>query len=141
MSQIAIVVMTCDKYFGLVDSFLFYYFKNPLFEDASVYIVCETKIGTDTKNVTYISSSKLEWSLRLGIALSRIKQEYIFLMLDDFFVFEEPDRVKLNTLFNLLKRGNYLSVRSMNDENSKYLATENFVVDGLQVYTKQSILL
>jgi hypothetical protein len=134
MNEIAIVVMTSDKYFSLVEYFLFYYYKNPLFDDACIYIVSEEKYGNDTNNVKYLRFSDMEWSHRLGLALTKIEQEYIFLMLDDMYLLNEIDHLTLRSLYTLLKMGNFLSVRSLSTGNEAYLNIYGQKLDGYDTY-------
>ena len=93
-SDYAILVLSCDKYepcwtpfFTLLDK----YFTN----HPKVYLVTETKKCEYCETINVDSDI---WSKRFLEALRKIKNEYVLVMLDDFFIRDYVDVDRINDI-------------------------------------------
>lgn len=92
--EFAILVLSCDKYepcwmpfFTLLDK---YWENHP-----KVYLVTESK---KCKYCDTINVNSEIWSVRFLEALRNIKEEYVLVMLDDFFIRDYVDYERINSI-------------------------------------------
>lgn len=92
--EFAILVLSCDKYepcwrpfFTLLDK---YYKSHP-----KCYLVTESK---KCKYCDTINVNSEIWSVRFLEALRNIKEEYVLVMLDDFFIRDYVDYERINSI-------------------------------------------
>ena len=91
--QYSIVVMSCDKYeccwypfFKCLDK----YFPN----HPKTYLITEGKTSKYSETIATTGS----WTKRLKDALEQIKEDYILLMLEDFFIRKPVDEERINKI-------------------------------------------
>lgn len=92
MSRMAVVMSSCDAYEDLW--YPFFACFDCFWKDIpyTVYLNTEHKIYDDSKNncsvitINQKYDKNIPWSKRFSEALDQIEEEYIFLMLDDFFL-------------------------------------------------------
>lgn len=84
--NLAVVVIGYDGYSSIWDNFFGLLNKNWEHCPFPVYLMTN-KINANFKNVrTITTSDDSEWSRKVKIAVNEIKEEYIFLLLEDFFI-------------------------------------------------------
>ena len=105
----SILINTCDKYSDAWDPFFRILKIAWGTELPSIYLNTETKKYIDEDvNVTWLtaSHSDIKWGERLIESLQQIPDDYILMMLEDFY-FEEPIDVDLiDKALDLLKSNN-----------------------------------
>ena len=101
-NDLGIIVMTSDKYFSLIEGFLFFFDKANCYMNNNIYIGCESIVGIDTQNIKYIKSNSRFWSKRLSDVLNIVEEKYVLILLDDFYFIFEPDCISLQILANEL---------------------------------------
>lgn len=110
MKNLAFLMSSCDGYDDLWE---------PFFEcldlmwkdiDIPVYLNTEHKVFTPKKELGFQvrtlnqkSKKTLSWSRRFIEALERIQEEYIFLVLDDFFVCDKVDADKMAQIVSIME--------------------------------------
>ncbi len=106
--DIALIVPSCDKYKGLWKPFFTllkkYWFDCPF----KIYLISENPnyLGTVLTILEGILEKDQSWATRLKNALEKIKEPYVFLMLDDYFLMEKVDTERILKLFEIMKKEN-----------------------------------
>ena len=86
-SELSVLILSCDKYSHLLPYFSILFDKYwGLENDCKKYIVTET-VALDHKDYNPILTNESNWTLATSMALSQIQTPYVFLALDDFFLF------------------------------------------------------
>lgn len=99
MSEISIVVSTCDRYSKLLNGYIHFFEKNFDYSRIeSVYIGLENLSVDDYSIFNFVTTSEGDWSIRLYKTLTMVKSEYILLMLDDYWSLDKIDVKILNYL-------------------------------------------
>ncbi len=113
--EYAIVVVSCDKYKSLWDGFFNRFFKFWPKPYPSTFLVSNfTK--SNIKNIKSIRVKNINnWSKGLHLALSEIKEEFVYILLDDIFIDSEINESRLNELLNFCKKtnANYLNTKGI----------------------------
>ncbi|MDO1448844.1 hypothetical protein Q0590_21380 [Rhodocytophaga aerolata] len=103
MSELCVVVMSCDKYSDIWQSFytLFdkYWSDCPL----KVYHISETKKLNHPKVVSLVAGAGTEWSERLAWALAKIPERYVLFLLEDYLLIDYVDTKRIIDLVNVIK--------------------------------------
>lgn len=106
MRECALLVATCDKY---EDAWL------PFFEllkinwkscEYPIYFNTETKhcdLHPNIRHFNWELESDCPWSKRMRLALERIEEDYIILLLEDFFLMSDVDNEMLTKCVNWMK--------------------------------------
>ena len=112
--QCSLLVSSCDAYEDLWDPFfnlLGIYWSDCPFK---IYLITEEK-ECNRKGIETIKAGKGgNWSDRLNIALQYLNQEYVLLMLEDFFLQKKIDNVQIHKSFNLIRDNNLNMFRLIN---------------------------
>lgn len=93
MNPIPLVVLSCDKYSDLWDGF-FYQWKKCIALPFHAYLVTNHKKFNPQNNFTLQvinTGEDLDWSTSLIVGLNQIKEDKIFLILEDLFVSDSVD--------------------------------------------------
>ena len=98
MSTLSVVVHTCDRYKFLYEGFFYFFDQFFPLKDIPAYLLTE-EIDYSHPNVTTIKTGKGEWSERLQIGLSQIKEDYVFYLQEDFWFLEMGDEKTLKLFF------------------------------------------
>lgn len=102
----AILVLSCDKYADLWNSFFLQFDKfwpNCPFE---IYLGSNSK-AKSRKNVTALNSNtNIDWSTDLLSILNQIKQQYIFIWLEDLFLIDKVNEKEFIEVFKFMKVSN-----------------------------------
>lgn len=105
MKECAILMSSCDAYEDLWDPF--FESLNIMWDNLTypVYLNTEHKeyiprkrLNFEVKTLTQCDDRRLPWSMRFIQAINRIPEEYIFLVLDDFFVCDKVDKAKIDEI-------------------------------------------
>ncbi len=102
--MVGLVIPSCDRYKKLWKGFFTLkerYWQCPF----KTYLISE---NPDYPGVESIKEDSPSWATRLKNALSKIKEDYIFILFDDYFLTERVDTSKIMELFNIMKKENVL---------------------------------
>lgn len=110
VNSISIVVSTSYKYRELIDGFTYFFEKYWSSCEYDVYITLEKEYRLDKKMFKFITSFHDDWSTILFDTLKVIDTEYIYLLLDDYFLSDYVDAEIINN-----------AVEEMIQNNIKYL--------------------
>lgn len=97
----SILVLSCDKNVGVLNIFFDLFHKNWADCPYKIYLGME-KRRLEYENVETLLSNKKMWAERVKDYLQRIKEKYIFLLLDDFIVEKTVDTITIEKYINYL---------------------------------------
>lgn len=103
-SEMTVLVSSCDKYADVLPAFHAAFEKYWPDCEYDIQLVTESPVGDALENffsTIHACGQSTPWTVRLQMALQRIKSPYIMLILDDFF---------LNDLFTNEQAEHYLSI-------------------------------
>lgn len=81
--NLSVLTGTCDKYLKFVPHFLTLYHK--YFEPDVAFILVGEQIQVET-NVQYLTPGALPWGARMLKGLDEIKTDYVFFLLEDYYL-------------------------------------------------------
>lgn len=116
MNLLTTIVTSCDKYSFLWENFniMFNKYYNI---NAPTFLITETK-NQSLSGIDIINTGQLTWTEMLNNALDQIESEYIFLLLEDYFLTEEINATEINLHLNFLSQHNANKV--MIDKHSMF---------------------
>lgn len=129
-SPLAIVVMTSDKYFSLVNGFIYFFTKNSIFNDHEVFFGCESKTLEDFNNFTFVKTNKSSWSHRLFEVLSVINHSNVLLLLEDFYFLYQIDQIEVNSIKDKYLDSSFDSLIVYNGDRIKTNVSKNLNDSG-----------
>lgn len=110
-NSLAVLIMTCDAYKDLWDPYIVLYkkyWKNPTI---NAYF-CSDTLNSGYEGFKDIPVGEfIEWSARLKYALSKIEEEYVLLVLDDYYITKPVLEDKLIEQVEIMKKLNAVSCR------------------------------
>jgi len=131
-SKFAILIVSCDKYSDLWNPFFKLFFR--FWSDCpfNVYLLSNYKITNFPKVKTINIGSDLSWSDNLYKGLNLLKEDYIFLLLEDLFLIDFVNTNKIFNLFNLALNinANYLRIKPSPKPDKKYNELIGVVSEG-----------
>lgn len=99
--EIAILVPCSDKYYSLISGFIHFFEKNMPLSNLSVYFSLERKkFEYNNLNYHFVNSDSPYWSDRVYNTLKLISQNYVVILLDDYWLLESADTDILESFFN-----------------------------------------
>ena len=90
INDLAIVIVSCDRYSYIWKPW-YYYFKKNFGFDYPVYLLNETK-RANLDSVIEIASKRTDveqWVVKLKQGIAKIPEEYLFIMMDDFLILKD----------------------------------------------------
>lgn len=106
----SIVIMTSDKYSKVLKDFKIFFLKfwPKSYQDLIVVLELDSIKEDEFYNLT---TNSHDWSKRLDIALNNVSTDYVIILLEDYFIFNEVYDSELQTLLEFMKfySVNYLS--------------------------------
>lgn len=132
--RLAFLMSSCDSYEDLWDPFfesLDFYYKNIPYP---VYLNTEFKkyqprkeLGFKVTTINQKNSKKMTWSRRFIDALNNINADYIFLVLDDFFVCSEIKGEKFEEILDIMDKDKTIASFQLNGTRTRLRDPENYV--------------
>ncbi len=104
--DITMLIISCDKFSDLWEGHIKMLNKFWPNRNFDAFIVSETNPISFGGAPVIACGTNLEWTERLSIALSKIKTEYVFLTLDDYFLVHQPNEFLLERYFDFIKESN-----------------------------------
>lgn len=98
----AILVLSCDKYSSLWKPFFDQFWKYWKQCPYKIYLGTNYKIYPDKRIITVASKKNDDWTSNLLARLQLIKEEYLFIWLDDYFVTNYVDGKLFQHCFDFL---------------------------------------
>jgi len=113
----ATVISSCDAYSDLWPVFFHFFFKHWPASPFPVYLISNRRHYKDPRVITVPVGEDKSWSDNLINALKTIKEENLFVWLDDFLVDRDIDSVAMTSCIDQLDQagGRYLAVDQFGD--------------------------
>ena len=112
MPNIGIIVITADRYADVWRPFYFFLEKHWAHCPYPIYHVSETERPITTFPVHHLKSEpERSWTEILSKALDNVPQEYILLLLSDYFLLRDVDSEKIEYYLSVLKREDAAFIR------------------------------
>lgn len=131
MSNVAILISTCDKFSDLWDEHIALLKKNWKGEMWDVFLVTDKQTSRSYEGVKIISAGEdKDFPMRIKFAVAQIDSAYILLTLDDYFVIDEVHSNRLQELVERSIKDNisYLKLYDRRKTNpKKYEPLQNLV--------------
>ncbi len=112
-SDVAVVVLSCDKYSDLWKPFFELYFRNWSSVDLPVYLCANRQVFEDARVITALSGEDPDWSTSIKASLEQIPHNYVLLVFDDVFFDRPVDQSALARLLSFVggRQPSYLRFR------------------------------
>lgn len=106
MNELAVVVLSCDKYKDAWHPF--YHFFKKFWSDCPfpVYHISETIEPKVDFKINFIPVNHSSWSFRLLASLDKIQSNYILVLLEDYFLLKPVDNKRMEKCIEILKKEN-----------------------------------
>ena len=137
----AFLMSSCDSYEDLWHPFfesLDAYWKNLPY---SVYLNTEFKqyqprkaLGFTVTTLNQLKKKKLSWSRSFIDALNRIEEDYIFLVLDDFFVCADVDGEKFEKIIDIMEQDKSIASFQMNGTRIRNANPNEYIFNNEMEY-------
>jgi hypothetical protein len=104
MTEMALLVLSCDKYCDLWNPFftlLFRYWPDCPYP---VYLASNFRTYSDKRVKTITVGKDKDWSSNLGIALQQMPYSHLILLLEDYLLTEPVDTARIRNLVAYMKR-------------------------------------
>lgn len=120
-SDCAIIVMSCDKYSDLWHDFFNLKSINWPRCRLNCYLVTNNKHCKENNVIDILCEDYLNWTGRLKKCLLAIPEKYVILMLEDYYISEEVDNIKVKDLLSLIEKDHisYCKVEERNCSTKK----------------------
>jgi hypothetical protein len=102
-NDIAVLVLSCDKFSDAWDPFFNMFFKYWPDCPYTIYLCAETRDYEDKRVKTIKPGKELGWSARLQWALQNIPEEYVLFLLEDYIFLKPVSSERIERHFNILK--------------------------------------
>lgn len=109
--NIAVLVVSCDAYSDLWDPFFKLFFRYWSDCPHKVYLTSNFKTYNHPKVVSIKSNEISDWSRELKIALSKIEEEHVLVILEDYFFYKPVNKKQLNEVIEIYFKLNALFFR------------------------------
>jgi hypothetical protein len=102
-NELAVLVLSCDKFSDAWDPFFKMFFNYWPDCPHPVYLCTETRVYENERVITVKPGKELGWSARLQWALQNIPEEYIIFLLEDYILLKPVSNNRIEHHFNVLK--------------------------------------
>ena len=110
--DIAIVVPSCDKFSDVWNTFYSFFFKYWPDCPYKIYHGSNFLRFQNPRVTSLISNADDDWSARLKNILGQIKEKYIILILEDYFIYTRVDNKALHSALGVMEKYNALFLRT-----------------------------
>ena len=128
--SLAVIVQTCDKYADAWHPFYTLYFRYWKDCPYPVYHVTESVALKHSGVVSILTGNGVEWSDRLIFALSSLKEEYVLLLLEDYFLMKQVNNEDFVKSIEVMRKyeSDYLRIFPVPGPDKLLLENEEFGV-------------
>ncbi len=110
--KITCLIFSCDKFSDLWEGNILLMNLNWSDRDFQTIIITDKETDKTIPGIDILAAgTNGEWSDRLAYALKYVTTEYVFFTLDDYFLIEPVDSVKMENLVDLMARDGYDYIR------------------------------
>lgn len=102
--DIAVAVLSCDKYSDLWPAFFDLYFRNWEGLNLPTYLCANEKVFPDSRVSTVLSGEDLDWSSSIKASLEQIPNEYVFVFFDDVFFDQKINKHRVAELLDFVSQ-------------------------------------
>lgn len=102
--DLAIAILTCDKYRDLWSPFFQMFFRNWPDCPYKIYLFSNEISYDDSCVKTILSGPDTDWSTSVKACLQQINEEYIMVIFDDVFLLEKVDQKRINKLLSYVEK-------------------------------------
>lgn len=106
-TNLSVLVSSCDKYSDLLPYFTHQFDKYWACKNEYQKYIYTESVVLEHPDYIPILTNESNWTNSLLIALERIKTDYVFIILDDFFLIREFYSDSIKFALDLMIRGNY----------------------------------
>jgi|GEM_PF-1194958 len=113
INNFALIVLSCDKYSDTWDPFFKSFFSNWKDFSSKIYLVTNEKEIMNRKQIKVIKTGpEYSWSSKVRKAIKEIDEQYVLVMLDDYFLTEEVNNDYFYSIIDLIMKNNidYISL-------------------------------
>ncbi len=126
MKELCFLIMSCDKYHDVWKPCIKFFRQFFTSKEYKVYLSTESSIeDTPSEFDEVILTGEGEWSKRLRDSLRIIKEEYVFLLLDDFWLTDSLSREDLQRDISFLESNRNVGVIYLNYVKWRFLREYN----------------
>lgn len=104
MSEVSLLVLSCDRYSDLWQPFFTLFWQNWSDCPFPVYLLSNYQSCDDPRVTTLPVGEDVSWSGGLKQALTRIPTPYVMLLLEDFFLLSAVDTPRILACYNTLRQ-------------------------------------
>jgi len=120
LDNLSILVPSCDKYEEVWDPFfklLFKYWPNL---EQNIYLISNHKIYPDKRVIPIMIGDEKSWSDNVLHALEKIPDDYVMIIMDDYFFVSPVAEAKIIELFEIVQteKAGYLQLREASKEQT-----------------------
>jgi hypothetical protein len=141
ITDCALLILSCDKYSDLWDTYFHLFFKNWGDCCFPVYLLSNHLQYNHPSVTTITVGEDIDWSTNLKNAIARLKEKYVFLLFDDAFLSEPIDTKSILTILQWVSetKPSYLRLRAFlkpdKDVNGIIGLVEKKTVYRTSIYT------
>ncbi len=107
-NKLTCLILSCNKFSDLWDGNIFLFNEYWPDRDFDTYLVTDSSTDREYKGIEILcAGDNLEWSERLSFALSKVKTEFVFITLDDYFLIRPVDSKIISRMISLMESGLY----------------------------------
>lgn len=112
LSNLSILIPSCDKYAEAWDPFFHTLFKYWPGLNQNIYLIAGHKKFEDPRVKMVSMGDEKSWSDNMLFAIDQIKEDYVMIILEDYFLVKPVNELRLKSLFAQMKKENaaYLSL-------------------------------
>ncbi len=105
-SNVAVLVLSCDKYADVWPPFYTFFFKYWPDCPYKIYHGSNYARFEHPKVTSLVSSQETDWSTETKSILKQIEEEYVIIILEDYFIYQPVDTKKLQSALGVMKKEN-----------------------------------
>jgi len=98
--NLAILVQSCDSFSDLWNPFFSFLFKNWPDCPYNIYLTTNELVFNHHKVITINTDTLSTWSERLSIAVELIQEDYVLLLLEDYFIYKPVNTSMIESLIS-----------------------------------------
>jgi hypothetical protein len=108
----AIVILSCDKYSDLWEQITTNVKDNLADLQMPIYLVTNTIQFTDSEINILSTGEDKNWSDSLNAALDKVREDSLLIILDDVYIMEKPDSLRILRCFEILEKFNLATLHT-----------------------------
>ena len=127
----AILILSCDIFEDTWSPFFKLFHRHFVECNIPLYLGTNTKGYKDKKAITILSGVDQDWSSSLNNILTQIHEDYILVLLDDFFITSKVDEDRLQKCFEFMASSNVKHIHLKTSIKPKNVISNHYGQYGL----------